>query len=324
MPARSDIRNQLAYLEVELGKVRDFIIYLRSPQAAKDKNLKRYMRGTADDIRENLTIERDLFIRFFERLKYDASFVDGEGRDTSEFGMAKVTIKKSLRKFGTYLSSSPILIEEGIMALAEVALTDAVHWTRGGRTVGVPELRQILASRLDEAITLDEATRQSLSANLPADAALKKLLDFTAQSTEKEDFQSYIDALVNYFDGQGIEKVVAEALLKNKDKKVGELLEVDTGLTPAKVKELLMAPPSSSATDDFTKGGIDLNPVNLDLQIKRDGNGVPLPLEFQDIPNINVNGFIPVIINITPVTNLPLLLSFNAHPEEPQQLSGVQ
>ncbi len=61
-------------------------------------------------------------------------------------------------------------------------------------------------------------------------------------------------------------------------------------------------------SDSFTKGGIDLNPALLDLQIKRDGNGVPLPLPMQPIENMHIEGFLPVIINITPVTNLPLLL----------------
>ncbi len=71
-------------------------------------------------------------------------------------------------------------------------------------------------------------------------------------------------------------------------------------------------------------GGIDLNPANLNLQIKRDGKGVPLPLPMQDIPNINVNGFIPVIINIQPIPNLPQLLGASLTPQEKQpQLSRI-
>jgi len=55
-------------------------------------------------------------------------------------------------------------------------------------------------------------------------------------------------------------------------------------------------------------GGIDLNSANLDLQIKRDGKGVPLPLQFQDMEKLrNIQGFVPVIINIVPVTSLPFL-----------------
>ncbi len=65
---------------------------------------------------------------------------------------------------------------------------------------------------------------------------------------------------------------------------------------------------SPMAGDTFRKGGIDLNPALLDLQIKRDGNGVPLPLPMQPIENMHIEGFLPIIINVTPITNLPLLL----------------
>ena len=56
------------------------------------------------------------------------------------------------------------------------------------------------------------------------------------------------------------------------------------------------------------KGGIDLNASNLNLQIKRDGKGVPLPLVQQDMAQLNrVQGFDPQIIEIKPLTTLPLL-----------------
>jgi hypothetical protein len=55
-------------------------------------------------------------------------------------------------------------------------------------------------------------------------------------------------------------------------------------------------------------GGINLNPSMLDLQIRRDGQGIPLPISQQPIGNMQIDGFIPVIINVTPITNLPLLL----------------
>jgi len=57
-----------------------------------------------------------------------------------------------------------------------------------------------------------------------------------------------------------------------------------------------------------TVGGIDFNPDLLDLQIRRDVNGTPLPLPQQPIHNINIDGFIPVIINISPVPSIPLLM----------------
>ena len=42
-------------------------------------------------------------------------------------------------------------------------------------------------------------------------------------------------------------------------------------------------------------GGIDLNAANLNLHIRRDGNGVPLPVSQQDLENIHLDGLVPVI-----------------------------
>ena len=72
-----------------------------------------------------------------------------------------------------------------------------------------------------------------------------------------------------------------------------------------------------TGTVDKNLGGIDLAAINNNLQIKRDGQGTPLPLPEQDIPNINIEGLIPIIINISPVKNLPLLLGL-ADLKDPQ------
>ena len=58
-------------------------------------------------------------------------------------------------------------------------------------------------------------------------------------------------------------------------------------------------------------GGIDLNPDFLDLQIKRDEKGIPLPLNMQPIGEMHIEGIVPVIIKITPIASLPLLLGFS-------------
>ena len=55
-------------------------------------------------------------------------------------------------------------------------------------------------------------------------------------------------------------------------------------------------------------GGIDLNSSNMDLLIKRDGRGVPLPLPMQDMKALErIEGFIPNIIEIRPMITLPFL-----------------
>ena len=55
----------------------------------------------------------------------------------------------------------------------------------------------------------------------------------------------------------------------------------------------------------------------MDLRIKRDGKGIPLPFNLQPAEIMNIEGFIPVIINVTPVMNVPLLLGFDMPEEKP-------
>jgi len=75
---------------------------------------------------------------------------------------------------------------------------------------------------------------------------------------------------------------------------------------------------SSVATDDnFTKGGIDFDPTNMNLQIKRDGRGVPLPLPQQNLDQINIQGLFPIIINIVPINAQSLPIFLGQTPQEP-------
>jgi len=53
-------------------------------------------------------------------------------------------------------------------------------------------------------------------------------------------------------------------------------------------------------------GGIDFNAAHLNLQIKRDGRGVPLPISQQDLAHIHIDGLIPLIINIKPASSLSI------------------
>jgi|GEM_PF-1744198 len=69
---------------------------------------------------------------------------------------------------------------------------------------------------------------------------------------------------------------------------------------------------SSGTKDRNDVGGIDLNPQMMNLKIKRDGRGVPLPMSDQSIEALQqIEGFLPVIINVTPVQNLPMLLGLD-------------
>jgi hypothetical protein len=66
--------------------------------------------------------------------------------------------------------------------------------------------------------------------------------------------------------------------------------------------------------DSKSLGGIDIGNIKSKLQIKRDGNGIALPVQLQDIENINIDGFVPHIIEILPAADLPLLMGLNDNP----------
>ena len=68
-------------------------------------------------------------------------------------------------------------------------------------------------------------------------------------------------------------------------------------------------------------GGIDLNAAKLDIQ--EQGNDIKMNLPVIDLKafeNMNFTGFTPIIINIVPITNLPMLLGATPE-EEPQEIS---
>jgi hypothetical protein len=66
--------------------------------------------------------------------------------------------------------------------------------------------------------------------------------------------------------------------------------------------------------DKAMRGGIDLNSANLTLHIKRDGNGVPLPLAQQDLAQLsNIQGLDPVILSIKPASQTVLFSELMAH-----------
>ena len=71
-----------------------------------------------------------------------------------------------------------------------------------------------------------------------------------------------------------------------------------------------------AATDQdhaaVTNGGIDFNDANLNMQIKRDGQGMVLPVDQQDLDNIKIDGLVPVILNIQPASTLPLFSQLQA------------
>ncbi|MDO8675852.1 MAG: response regulator [Candidatus Omnitrophota bacterium] len=96
----------------------------------------------------------------------------------------------------------------------------------------------------------------------------------------------------------------------NGEPEPANVLEKGPTQSPPKGKLLRPKFGKDSAMNAAAKdvGGIDLNPANLNLRIRRDGKGVPLPTGQQDMGQLNnIEGLMPVIIKIVPATYIPAL-----------------
>ncbi len=81
--------------------------------------------------------------------------------------------------------------------------------------------------------------------------------------------------------------------------------------TPDFLKEIIVGNPGNLTDSNkamTAKGGVDFNSANLNLQIKRDGRGVPLPLAQQDMAQLNaIEGFEVNILEIKPAVNVSII-----------------
>ena len=68
------------------------------------------------------------------------------------------------------------------------------------------------------------------------------------------------------------------------------------------VLETIASSPATSVSNEseFTRGGIDFNTDLINWQIKRDGNGVPRPGDMRTGESMEIDGFVPGSINVTP------------------------
>jgi len=81
---------------------------------------------------------------------------------------------------------------------------------------------------------------------------------------------------------------------------------------------------SSSHLDIQNPGGIDFNPNYLNIQSQ--GNRVELPTlnNSQQFQNIEIKGLVPFIFNITPITNIPMILGESQEQSDEFSLSQLE
>lgn len=112
--------------------------------------------------------------------------------------------------------------------------------------------------------------------------------------------------------GDGTIKVARIEITPQREVKITSMQNVD------QIKDAATTVAASVLKPDGGTGGIDFNSAMLNLQIKRDGAGVPLPVSNQPIGEMNIQGFVPVILNIqtAPTAPMPFTLGEAQQPAE--------
>lgn len=103
-------------------------------------------------------------------------------------------------------------------------------------------------------------------------------------------------------------------LLEKAETNVRQDLQMITG----KLTDSAMQSESLSVDSQANKGGIDLDAIHLDLNITGDSIQLSTPQYLHNIPPDSISGFIPIIIHVTPVINIPGLLGeIKISPDQP-------
>ena len=175
----------------------------------------------------------------------------------------------------------------------------------------------------DLRIDLYDSVEQRLRATVPADVDFdvfgQKVLEAYRIVLAGDDFSAeYVQRMLTEYDWSGIYDTYSWP--EDPNNREYQTLDPDS-LTITRIPKTTDSGVASAAVTQPV-GGIDFNSAALDLQIKRDGNGVALPLPQQTIQNMKIDGFYPVIINIAPV-NIPMLLGQKTQ-KEPIQLSALR
>ena len=116
-------------------------------------------------------------------------------------------------------------------------------------------------------------------------------------------------------------KLMGGTLKFNKEKyeETGETQYIVTLPNSAEISELNENVVMESLGDSgsLLKGGIDFHPDNLDMQVDNDGNSIVLPVSSQGFDvSMDIKGFISIIINTAPVTNLSVVLGLAQEDQE--------
>ncbi|MEK6583959.1 MAG: hypothetical protein AABY66_03785, partial [Nitrospirota bacterium] len=157
---------------------------------------------------------------------------------------------------------------------------------REGVGTGIPAFDKIRAD-------LDQVVKKKLEETV---AELKRK---TAEAIEKSKAELK-NELKRLSDGEGTEKPTSSLAIEQGQEAGGR----EQGIASSEQQATSKAP-----------GGIDLNPGNMDLRTNYGADRIQLPMPDIPLENIKIDGLVPFIIRVAPITNLPLLLGLADEPE---------
>jgi len=244
--------------------------------------LERYIEGVPDE--GDVRVFRDLIAERF----------------SNEFYGDKQRALKGIARLGPYVEKAHIV----------ETLSDIVR----GITVDQDRLAKAISEIESERQKLDEQFRDVESRIASNEEDLKNRKNILAQLVNENPSRRLNREIVT------LQREIAGRNVKIDDEKStaaryrAERDSLSDYLSPLRhqyhggLKSIRTPLPQRMLVDAAMKGGIDLNAANLDLQIKRDGKGVPLPVSQQDMAQLaRISGFVPRILEIKPVSSLPFL-----------------
>lgn len=192
-------------------------------------------------------------------------------------------------------------------------------------------------SKLDTANEIDEAMIAEIWASITTASTLLFFILYSRKKSDYKDLQGQLSEIRRIFAKFVLPAIVNHYSLferyLSEEEKLDVFSQVLLSLTPQEIEKLKQdaklpqglrdlananmlwtAPGAKPKEDNAQVGGIDFNSNKLDLMIKRDEDGMPLPAQFQNLEQLKINGLTPVILNISPVKNLPLMLGLEGQP----------
>ncbi len=282
-----------ALAQTKSPAIRDFVTLLTDhgqEQRPWPNNLRPYL---AFDPKRDGEIKVKMLFGIFqwlnvvkpERMKQFTDIIqESGGRFVLEDGDALAIFKKAAK-----------------VAPADMTNVDAISIT--GDIAGVPERRVIFDYKLFSS---------DIVGLIPA--FIHQILGVQIEGDEIRAFTYTISLLKEITDDREFAKKYPQLTSALKDKIILEEKKL------ANWKKFNFAMNASVPESQDALGGIDMNAANLDMIIKRDGNGVPLPVNQQDLGQMgNLGGLVPRVIEIRPASTLPL---FSRIPQEQDILAS--